>query len=90
MKHWVVFLAGVMVLVALAMSQQSGSQGPLPGMAMIPAGSFEMGDHHGFVDPQHPSDEVPLHQVRLDSFQIGINDVMTREYAEFLNLALAQ
>ena len=90
MKHWVVFLASVMALVTLAMSQQGGSQSPLHGMVMIPAGSFEMGDHHGFVDPQHPSDEVPLHTVRLDSFQIGVNDVTTREYAEFLNSALAQ
>ena len=53
-----------MALAALAMSQQGGSQNPLPGMATIPAGTFEMGDHHGFVDPQHPSDEVPLYKVR--------------------------
>lgn len=59
-------------------------------MAVIPAGTFEMGDHQGFVDPQHPSDEVPLHKVRLDSFQIGLNDVTTREYVDYLNSALAQ
>ncbi len=43
-----------------------------PGMALIPAGTFEMGDHHGFVDPKHGSDEIPLHNVRLDAFYIGI------------------
>ncbi|MCX7428946.1 MAG: SUMF1/EgtB/PvdO family nonheme iron enzyme [Planctomycetia bacterium] len=61
----------------------------MPGMAMIPAGSFEMGDHHGFVDPKHGGDETPIHNVRLDAFYIGINDVTTQEYCEFLNSALA-
>ena len=28
-----------------------------PGFALIPAGQFEMGDHHGFVDPKHGGDE---------------------------------
>ena len=60
------------------------------GMALIPSGSFEMGDHFGYVDPQHDSDEVPIHKVRLDSFYIGINDITTREYGEFLNAVLAQ
>ena len=54
-------------------------------MTTIPSGSFEMGDHHGFVDPKHPTDELPLHNVRLDAFQIGINNVTNKEYAEFLN-----
>ena len=66
------------------------AQEKLPGMALIPAGSFEMGDHHGFVDPKHGGDETPIHTVRLDAFYIGINDVTTKEYCEFLNAALAQ
>ena len=49
-----------------------------------------MGDHHGFVDPQHESDEVPVHSVRLDAFYIGIHDVTTREYCDLLNGALAR
>ncbi len=61
-----------------------------PGMALIPAGSFEMGDHHGFVDPKHGGDETPIHTVRLDAFYMGINDVTTREYCDFLNSALAE
>ena len=61
-----------------------------PKMALIPAGTFEMGDHHGFVDTKHGSDETPLHTVRLDSYYIGICDVTTQEYCEFLNAALAQ
>jgi len=59
-------------------------------MALIPAGAFAMGDHHGFVDPQHPSDEAPIHTVRLDAFYIGVNDVTTAEYVDFLNAALSQ
>jgi formylglycine-generating enzyme required for sulfatase activity/phosphatidylethanolamine-binding protein (PEBP) family uncharacterized protein len=59
-------------------------------MALIPAGSYEMGDHHGFVDPKHGGDETPVHSVRLGAFHIGINDVTTREYCEFLNSALAE
>ncbi len=61
-----------------------------PGMALIPAGSFEMGDHLGFVDPKHGGDETPIHRVRLDAFFIGINNVTTGEYSAFLNAALAQ
>ena len=63
---------------------------PPAGLAAIPAGTFAMGDHFGFVDPQHPSDETPIHTVRLDAFYIGINDVTTWEYGAFLNSALAQ
>ena len=66
------------------------AQTTLPGMAPIPAGQFEMGDHFGFVDPKHGSDEIPIHTVRLDAFQIGICDVTTSQYVEFLNAALAQ
>ena len=81
---WTAALAvGLSALSALAQEQ-------LPCMALIPAGQFEMGDHFGFVDPKHGSDEIPIHTVRLDAFQIGICDVTTRQYVEFLNAALAQ
>ena len=59
-----------------------------PGFALIPAGQFEMGDHHGFVDPKHGGDETPIHMVRLDAFYMGICTVTTKEYCEFLNSAL--
>jgi formylglycine-generating enzyme required for sulfatase activity len=65
------------------------AQEKAPGLVLLPAGTFEMGDHHGFVDPVHPSDEIPVHTVRLDAFYMGVNDVTTREYCEFLNAALA-
>jgi formylglycine-generating enzyme required for sulfatase activity len=49
-----------------------------------------MGDHYDFVDPQHPSDERPLHMVSIDPLIIGIYDVTNSQYVEFLNSAYAQ
>jgi Raf kinase inhibitor-like YbhB/YbcL family protein len=77
-----------LVFGALALSPLA--QEKKPGLVLIPSGTFEMGDHHGFVDPRHGSDEIPVHTVRLDAFCMGVNDVTTREYCEFLNVALAQ
>ena len=79
--------AGATVLGVSALLAQDKNP---PGFALIPTGQFEMGDHHGFVDPKHGSDEIPLHTVRLDAFYIGICDVTTREYCQFLNSALAR
>ncbi|MCL4207292.1 MAG: SUMF1/EgtB/PvdO family nonheme iron enzyme [Pirellulaceae bacterium] len=64
--------------------------GPLPGFVQLPAGQFERGDHHGFVDPKHGSDELPVRTIHLDAMAIGVNPVTTKEYCEFLNSALAQ
>jgi formylglycine-generating enzyme required for sulfatase activity len=58
--------------------------------APIPGGTFEMGDHHGFVDPSHPSDERPLHTVRVSPFYMAITETTNAQYAAFLNGALAQ
>jgi formylglycine-generating enzyme required for sulfatase activity/phosphatidylethanolamine-binding protein (PEBP) family uncharacterized protein len=69
---------------------QHAQPSPTAGFVRIPAGSFDMGDHFGFVDPKHESDETPIHKVRLDAFDIGIYDVTTREYCAFLNSAAAQ
>ena len=77
--------ASLLVLTLGAVAQEK-----MPGMALIPAGEFVMGDHHGFVDPKHGGDEIPLHTVRLDAFQMGIFDVTSQQYVEFLNSALAQ
>ena len=75
---------------ALGVSALVAQDKNLPGFALIPAGTFEMGDHYGYRDEKHESHEVPIHLVYLDSFQIGINDVTTKQYCEFLNSALAQ
>ena len=61
-----------------------------PEMALVPGGQFEMGDHHNYVDPAHPSDEVPTHTVRIDSLYVGRYEITVQQYADFLNSALAQ
>ena len=50
-------------------------------LALIPAGTFEMGDHHGFVDPKHGGDETPVHKVRIGAFQIARTHVTNGQYA---------
>ena len=61
-----------------------------PEMALIPGGEFVMGDHHNYVDPAHPSDEVPTHTVQLAAFYAGKYEVTNQQYADYLNSALAQ
>ena len=56
---------------------------------VIPAGTFSMGDHIGFVDPKHPSDELPLHDVKIDSFYMAKTHVTNQQYLTFLNSAYA-
>ena len=59
---------------------------PPPGMVAIPAGTFEMGDHHGVGDP----DEVPVHTVTLDAFFMDIYELTNSIYCDYLNSAYAQ
>ena len=40
-------------------------------MALIPAGSFEMGDHFG----EGNADELPVHTVNLDGFYMDKTEV---------------
>ncbi len=87
MTRWIVGLAGILLA---ACSTGAAGQEKMPGFALIPAGKFEMGDHLGFVDPKHGGDETPIHTVRLDAFYMGINDVTTQQYCDFLNAALAE
>jgi len=54
-------------------------------LAFIPGGEFEMGDHHDLGGREHPSDEIPVHTVKLNSFYIGRSEVTTTQYVHFLN-----
>jgi formylglycine-generating enzyme required for sulfatase activity len=74
----------VLVLGATAWGAKP-SRAPL--LTAIPGGSFIMGDHHGYVDPHHPSDELPLHQVSVDAFLIGTYELTNREFCDYLNAA---
>ena len=50
--------------------------------AYIPAGTFEMGDHHDSFDGA-----LPVHTVTLDSFYMSKYEITNQQYAEFLNSA---
>ena len=56
--------------------------------ALIPGGEFEMGDHFGFVDPSHPSDELPLHTVKVNSFYMEKTEASNLQFLAYLNDAL--
>jgi len=58
--------------------------------AEIPGGEFEMGDHFGFVDPSHPSDELPLHMVKVDSFYMTKTETTNQQFLAFLNSSLVK
>ncbi len=59
-----------------------------PQFVRIAGGSYVMGDHVGFVDPDHPSDEIPLHPVTVSSFYMAKTLLTCREYCDYLNAAL--
>jgi formylglycine-generating enzyme required for sulfatase activity len=62
----------------------------LPASTLIAGGDFVMGDHYGYVDPGHPSDEIPRHTVHIDSFHIGTYITTNQQYCDFLNSAIGQ
>jgi len=51
----------------------------------LPAGEYRMGDHFGFVDPSHPSDEVPIHLVRVDAFFMATTHTTNAQFLAFLS-----
>lgn len=48
-------------------------------LLMVSGGSFSMGSNKG------ESDEMPIHQVNLDGFQIGKYEVTCQQFIDFLN-----
>jgi formylglycine-generating enzyme required for sulfatase activity len=54
----------------------------------LTGGEYEMGDHFGFVDPSHPSDELPIHKVKVNSFNISAYETTNQQFLEFLNYYL--
>ncbi len=62
----------------------------VPVVNAVPGGTFTMGDEFNTIDPNHPSDETPLHTVTLNSFDIGKFDITDEQYCDFLNSALSQ
>jgi len=54
----------------------------------IPGGEYQMGDHNGHYDPNHPDDEIPVHTVKIDSFNMATTETTNQQYLAFLNSAL--
>lgn len=50
--------------------------------AYIPAGKYEMGDHHDGI-----SFSLPVHSVYIDSLYMGKFEITNQQYADFLNSA---
>ena len=60
------------------------------GMVLIPAGAFTMGreDREGWspmADPSLFNDELPSHEVYVDSFYMGKYEVTNRQFKEFVD-----
>jgi len=51
-------------------------------MVLIPAGSFEMGDH---FSEGNDEDELPVHTVTLDAFYMDTHEVTVGQFREFVN-----
>ncbi|MFC1737236.1 formylglycine-generating enzyme family protein [Candidatus Hydrogenedentota bacterium] len=69
---------------------EGGAAAP-PEMVIVPAGTFIMGRTDRGDDATYGnSDEIPRHNVYLDSYQIGKYEVTNGEYAEILNWAKSQ
>jgi formylglycine-generating enzyme required for sulfatase activity len=58
---------------------------PTDGFALIPAGQFEMGDHHDLGGREHRNDEVPIHPVSINAFYMQRTETTNRQYCKFLN-----
>ncbi len=56
----------------------------------LPGGEYEMGDHLGFVDPSHPSDESPIHKVKVNSFYMSTTHTTNKQFLSFLNDSLSK
>ena len=58
-----------------------GESMPPEGMALIPAGTFQMGSE----DPEAQADEQPVHTVHLDAFYMDAHEVTNAEYKAFVD-----
>jgi formylglycine-generating enzyme required for sulfatase activity len=56
----------------------------------LPSGEYEMGDHFGFVDPSHPSDELPIHKVKINSLYMATTVTTNKHFLDFLNDSLSK
>lgn len=82
--------ATVLMLLSCSKDNPPDTPDPETGEALITGGEFEMGDHFGFVDPSHPSDELPLHKVKVNTFYMALTETTNSQYLAYLNDALSK
>jgi formylglycine-generating enzyme required for sulfatase activity len=56
----------------------------------INGGEYEMGDHFGFIDPAHPSDELPIHKVKINTFYMATTETTNQQFLDYLNSSLSK
>ena len=76
---------GVVTLTSNAVAVDLVGSSTPTGMAHIPAGTFDMGDHKGVGD----ADELPLHTVSIDAFYMDVFETTNGSYVQYLNSAHA-
>ena len=76
-KLTLVGLLSIMVMIFLFNCQTATTSHP--GMVLIPAGSFMMGDANG------QDMEKPVHEVELDAFYMDIHEVTLEEFGKFVD-----
>ena len=77
----------VLCLSCSALTAQTNNPLTLPSLTLVPAGDYMMGDHFGYIDPGHPTDELPLHLVHIDSIYVGTYLITNQQYCDYLNSA---
>jgi len=76
------FIFSIIFISIFLVTPSLQAQAP-PDMVLIPGGEFEMGCHVATCR----SDELPLHDVYIDSFYMDIYEVTNQQYCDYLNSA---
>jgi formylglycine-generating enzyme required for sulfatase activity len=87
MIRYIGFVVISLLILLLSCNKQKDEQvAPVAteGEALLSGGEFEMGDHFGFVDPSHPTDELPVHKVKVNSLYVGITETTNSQFLEYL------
>ncbi|MEI7830578.1 MAG: formylglycine-generating enzyme family protein [Prolixibacteraceae bacterium] len=98
MKKLLITTFGILFLMSASCtkSEQTVTQDPISTTnstftdVQIPGGEFDMGDHFGFVDPAHPSDELPIHKVKINAFYMATTETSNKQFLDYLNSALTK
>jgi formylglycine-generating enzyme required for sulfatase activity len=87
-----VMLTGIIVIVSCKKVKNDiiDNEAAIGTEVHLSGGEYEMGDHFGFVDPNHPSDELPLHNVKINSFYISNTETTNQQFLEYLNSSFSQ